>query len=97
LRSNLDGISETVQWQVYNVIRKIEATFRVLETDLDLIPIYHKNDESSKAHLHLGILAYWIVNTIRYQLKRQGITNDWSSIVNTMNIQKIVTTKLRYS
>ena len=22
------------------------------------------------AHLHLGLLAYWIVNTVRYQLKR---------------------------
>jgi len=94
LRTNLDSFSEAVQWQVYNVIREIEATFRVLKTDLDLRPIYHKNDESSKAYLHLGILAYWVVNTIRYQLKRQGITNDWSSIVNTMNTQKIVTTKL---
>jgi hypothetical protein len=24
------------------------------------------------AHLHLGLLAYWVVNTIRYQLKRTG-------------------------
>jgi len=22
------------------------------------------------AHLHLGLLAYWVVNTVRYQLKR---------------------------
>ena len=25
------------------------------------------------AHLHLGLLAYWVVNTIRYQLKAKGI------------------------
>jgi hypothetical protein len=23
------------------------------------------------AHLHLGLLAYWVVNTVRYQLKRK--------------------------
>ena len=39
LRTNLDSFSEAVQWQVYNVIREIEATFRVLKTDLDLRPI----------------------------------------------------------
>jgi len=60
-----------VQWTIYNVIREIEATFRTLKTDLDLRPIFHKKDESSMAHLHLGLLAYWVVNTIRYQLKQK--------------------------
>jgi len=37
---------------------------------LDLRPIYHKNDDATIAHIHLGLLAYWLVNTIRYQLKK---------------------------
>ena len=40
-----------------------------MKTDLDLRPIYHKKGESTMAHLHLGLLAYWVVNTVRYQLK----------------------------
>jgi len=44
------------------------------------------------AHLHLGLLAYWLVNTIRYQLKQKGITHDWREIVRIMNTQKCVTT-----
>jgi len=44
------------------------------------------------AHLHLGLLAYWIVSTIRYQLKLQGIHHDWSEIVRIINSQKSVTT-----
>jgi len=59
---------------------------------LDLRPIYHKNDESTMAHLHLGLLAYWLVNTIRYQLKQKGINQDWQEIVRIGNTQKIVTT-----
>ena len=44
------------------------------------------------AHLHLGLLAYWIVSTIRYQLKQKGFHHDWSEIVRIMNTQKSVTT-----
>jgi len=44
------------------------------------------------AHLHLGLLAYWLVSTIRYQLKLQSIHHDWSEIVRIMNSQKSVTT-----
>ena len=54
----------------YNIIREIEYSIRTLKTDLDLRPIYHKKDDATMAHLHLGLLAYWVVNTVRYQLKR---------------------------
>ena len=46
------------------------------------------------AHHHLGLLAYWVVNTIRHQLKQKGINNEWSDIVRIMNTQKIVTTTM---
>lgn len=82
---------------LYNAIREIEATFRVLKTDLDLRPIYHKTDAAAMAHLHLGLLAYWTVNTIRYQLKQKEINNQWIDIVRIMNTQKIVTTSMENS
>ena len=46
------------------------------------------------AHLHLGILAYWLVATIRYQLKQKDIHSDWREIVRIMNTQKSVTTSI---
>ena len=92
LRTSLEANSENVIWLLYNTIREIEATFRVLKTDLELRPIYHKKDESTMAHLYLGMLAYWPVNTVRHQLKKQGIHSGWREIVRTMNTQKAVTT-----
>ena len=92
LRTSLEGNSEDVLWQFYNTIREIEATFRVLKTDLDLRPIYHKKDDNTMAHLNLGLLAYWVVNTVRHQLKKEGIHSGWREIVRTMNTQKAVTT-----
>jgi transposase len=94
LRTSLKGNDETILWSIYNTIREIEYTYRVLKTDLDLRPIYHKTDGAAMAHLHLGILAYWLVATIRYQLKQQGEHSDWREIVRTMNTQKCVTTSI---
>jgi hypothetical protein len=92
LRTSLAEPDQALVWTFYNTIREIEYTFRVLKTDLDLRPIFHQTDEASKAHLHLGLLAYWLVNTIRHQLKQKGINNDWREIVRIMNTQKCVTT-----
>ena len=94
LRTSLNEKDEKTLWDIYNIIREIEYTFRVLKSDLDLRPIYHKTDDATMAHLHLGILAYWLVATIRYQLKQKGCHADWREIVRIMNTQKCVTTSV---
>ena len=93
LRTNVQEIDEKTTWSYYNLIREIESTNRQLKTDLNLRPIYHQLDENSDAHIFLGLLAYWIVNTIRHQLKRTGIKHYWSEIVRIMSTQKAVTTE----
>jgi len=75
LRTSLQ-MSEELIWMTYNIIREIEYSFRTLKTDLDLRPIYHKKDDATMAHLNLGLLAYWVVNTVRYQLKKTEKTSD---------------------
>lgn len=88
LRTNLQETDEKIMWNIYNTIREIEATFRVLKTDLSLRPVYHQKDEYTESHLFLGIIAYMVVNTIRYRLKNHGIRHDWQNIVRIMNSQK---------
>ncbi len=44
------------------------------------------------AHLHLGLLAYCVVNTVRHQLKKENIHSGWREIVRIKNTQKAVTT-----
>ena len=75
-------------------MREVESTFRTLKTDLDLRPIYHKNDNATLAHLHLGLLGYWIVNTIRHQLKTKKINHDWKEVLRISSTQKLVTTSI---
>jgi len=93
LRTNVRTFDEQTTWDYYNIIREIECTFRQLKTDLNLRPIYHQKDDRSDAHIFLGLLSYWLVNTIRYQLKCKGENCYWTEIVRRMSTQKLVTTK----
>ena len=72
LRTNVRTFDERTTWNYYNLIREIECTNRQLKTDLNLRPIYHRTDERADAHLFFGLLSYWVVNTIRHQLKLKG-------------------------
>ena len=92
LRTCIKLDEESLVWAVYNCIRNIESSFRTLKTDLDLRPIFHKSDDATQAHLHLGLLAYWVVNTVRYKLQQKDIKSQWREIERQMNTQKCVTT-----
>ncbi|MEJ7589322.1 MAG: IS1634 family transposase [Ferruginibacter sp.] len=93
LRTSLLLEDEVMIWNIYNTIREIESSFRILKNDLDLRPVYHKSDAGTMAHLHLGLLAYWVVNTVRCKLKGHGINSNWQEIVRIGNTQKIITTQ----
>ena len=92
IKTSLTITDKEKLWKIYNSIREIESCFRVLKNDLELRPIYHKNDSSTMAHLHLGLLAYWLVNTIRHQLKSHGINDSWKEILRKSQTQCMITT-----
>lgn len=94
IRTNYKKTGEGELWNIYNTIREVEATFRSLKTDLNLRPVHHQNDERIEAHLYLTMLAYQLVNTVRYMLKQNGISHDWKNIVRIMSTQKIQTIEL---
>ena len=97
LRTSKTKLFEKEIWNIYNSLTQIEATFRTLKTDLHLRPVYHKADEQSDAHIFLGIIAYTVVATIRYQLRQLGINHDWQTIVRIMNTQKMVVSTVKDS
>ena len=72
----------------------MESSFRSLKSDLNIRPVYHQKDSRIEAHIFLTILAYQLVNTIRYSLKENAITYDWKNIVRITSTQKIQNIKL---
>ena len=95
IRTTLKGSDEKTVWNIYNTIREIESTFRILKSDLKMRPVFHQKDIYSESHIFGSILAYTIVNSIRYPLKSHAIRSDWSNILRTMNTQKVITTTMK--
>ena len=94
IRTNYKNPNEEELWNIYNTIREVESTFRCLKSDLNIRPVHHQKDSRIEAHIYQTILAYQLVNTIRYMLKEQGIQNDWKNIVRIMSTHTIQTIEL---
>jgi transposase len=94
IRYSNNALSTNDIWNIYNTIREVEQTFRTLKTDLQIRPVYHQNDKQIMSHIFVGIIAYQIVNTIRYQLKKHKITLSWTTLVKKLNTYKSVVTDM---
>lgn len=92
VQTSLKGCDEKQIWEYYNVIRRVEAVFETLKTDLDVRPVYHQNDVAVKAHFNLAILAYWIVSTTQYQLRQKGSRVSWREVRRIASTQHVVST-----
>lgn len=94
IRTSYADPTEDQLWDIYNTIREVEATFRCLKTDLQLRPVHHQNDRRIQSHIYMTMLAYQLVNTIRYMLSRAGLHYDWHNIVRILSTHTIQTTEL---
>ena len=95
LLTSLDESEELNVWKFYNVIRTVEETFKILKSDLDIRPVFHKTDGGIKAHLNLAVLAYWIVSVTKYRLKLKKYPNiRWSEIMRIAQAQVVVTAEM---
>ena len=95
IRSSQNQLTEELVWEIYNILREIEDTFRCLKTDLDIRPIHHQKDKNTEAHIFVGIVAYQLVHAIRQTIKQAGINHSWRRIRNIMSSQTMVTARMK--
>jgi transposase len=91
LRSSEVAWSEADLWRTYMMLTDLEAVFRSLKSELGLRPIFHSKESRSDGHLFISVLAYQCVQLIRRQLKTKGIEASWSSLRDTLSVQRRVT------
>lgn len=91
LRSNETTWSEEQLWHTYIMLTDLEAVFRSLKSELGLRPIFHSKEVRSDGHLFISVLAYQCVQLIRRQLKAQGIDASWTTLRQTLSVQRRVT------
>ncbi len=77
------------------MLTDLEAVFRSLKSELGLRPVFHQKTRRVSGHLFITLLAYHLVHTIRYQLKRKDICSSWSDLRKQLKGQDRVTTSMQ--
>ncbi len=95
LRTNETHWDAERLWRTYILLTDLEAVFRSLKSELGLRPIYHHKEARTDGHLFISVLAYQVVQTLRRQLKEQGIHESWSRLRETLSVQRRVTVSFR--
>jgi len=95
LRSNELTWDEEKLWRTYTMLTDLESVFRSLKSELGLRPVFHSKEDRSDGHLFITVLAYQCVQVLRTKLKAAGINDSWSSLRQTLAIQRRVTVSVR--
>ena len=95
LRTNLTDWNEETLWRTYTMLTDLEGVFRSLKSELGLRPIYHHKEERVSGHIFITLMAYHLVQTLRYQLKAESINDSWQTIRRKMENQQRVTVILQ--
>ena len=85
-------MDEETLWKTYTTLTDLESVFKSLKSELGLRPIFHQKQSRVDGHLFITLLAYSIIHTIRYKLKRKGIDYSWNTIREILKPQVRVTT-----
>ncbi len=95
LRSNELTWDEEKLWRTYTMLTDLESVFRSLKSELGLRPVFHSKEDRSDGHLFITVLAYQCVQALRTTLKAAGINDSWSSLRQTLSVQRRVTVSVR--
>ncbi len=95
LRTNQDRWDESTLWHTYTMLTDLESVFRSLKSELGLRPVFHQKTKRVSGHLFITLLAYHIIHSIRYRLKKKGINSSWSNIRKQLKGQDRVTVQMQ--
>ena len=80
LRTSRQNIEPERLWKLYITLTRAEDGFRMLKGNLGLRPNFHQVEHRVDAHVFITILAYQLLQTILYPLRKAGDNRSWESI-----------------
>ena len=95
LRSNELSWDAQRLWRTYMMLTDLESVFRSLKSELGLRPVFHSKEDRADGHLFITVLAYQCVQLLRSRLKVAGIDDSWSTLRQSLSIQRRVTASFR--
>lgn len=95
LRTSHMELDEDTLWHTYTMLTDLEAVFRSLKSELGMRPVFHQITKRVTGHLFISVLAYHLIHSIRYQLKKTGNTSSWSDLRKQLAGQTRVTISMQ--
>jgi len=95
LRTNREELKEEQIWNIYNMLTDIEDAFRCMKSELGFRPIHHQKEVRADGHIFITVLAYHLLHTIRFKLRRDGIHLSWATIRDRLFTQVRITTTMK--
>jgi len=80
LRTSRKNLEPEKLWKLYITLTRAEDGFRMLKSNLGLRPNFHQIEDRVDAHVFITILAYQLLQTILYPLRKAGDNRSWESI-----------------
>jgi transposase len=95
LRTNREELKEEQIWNIYNMLTEVEDAFRCMKSELGFRPIHHQKELRADGHIFITVLAYHLLHTIRFKLRRMGIHLSWAAIRDQLSTQVRITTTMK--
>jgi transposase len=77
------------------MLTDLKAVFRCLKSVLGLRPVFHHKTDRVSAHLFISVFAYYLMHTIRFQLKACAINLSWEGLRRQLAGQDRVTVQFK--
>jgi len=94
LRTDRTDLDTKAIWQIYVMLTTVEDSFRYLKSELGLRPNFHQKAARIEGHVFITILAYHLLQWIRYTLNQAGMNHRWFTIQAWLRTQRLLTTSL---
>ncbi len=91
LRTDRLDLSNNEIREMYRMLVRIEHAFRSMKSFLGLRQGSHQIGENMDAHMCISVLAYHLMHSIEYRLRRNGDHRGWSTIRNVLKTHERLT------
>jgi transposase len=94
IQTDRTELSSEQLWSIYIMLTFVEDAFRCLKSELGFRPIHHSKNARIEGHLFISVLAYHLLNYIRYHMQKAGINHRWPTIRSWLQTHKVLSTRL---
>ncbi len=95
LRTDQKALEVQQIWDIYTMLTDIEDAFRCMKSELGLRPIYHQKEARCDGHIFITVIAYHLMQTIRFKLRRKGVKFCWTTIRRQLSTHVRATTTMK--